>query len=183
MRDLAAEQSGYVLRAEGRQLADESYHKSISQIQRLFQHISHNPPHTVKSIISVVRGRRQIVDLDRPLMEITNIIQKNIENIQHMNLKLHFLEQQGLVLEEGEDRQSAMMRLTCPSNIILLVQSLEKSLTVCKNDRCSKIVTRGTFTETLYRLWAHPTKDLAAQAVCDRKLYQVLLFVYLSWYN
>lgn len=46
VRYLAAEQSGYVLRAEGRQLADESYHKSISQIQRLFEHI---PPHPTSS--------------------------------------------------------------------------------------------------------------------------------------
>jgi len=58
---------------------DASWTKSVDEYARLVTHISTLKPHTVKDTLTLNSARRSILDLSRPIAEISKAIQNNIE--------------------------------------------------------------------------------------------------------
>ena len=82
IRFLAAVKQGISFNDERRQVYAKSWEKTVSETKRLLQYISSLEPHKVKNTLSLNDVRRLILELSRPLAEVSKAIEINIKLIE-----------------------------------------------------------------------------------------------------
>ena len=109
---------------------DASWDKSVDEYIRLVIHISTLKPHAVKDTLTLNGARRAILDLSRPIAEISKAIQRNIAVID---------EKESEVVNEQMSKEELRNKLYIPA-VDVDVKQLERPCTVCTARTCVKTV-------------------------------------------
>jgi len=110
-----------------------SWETSVKETERLIDYISSLEPHKVKNTLSLNDTRRLILQLSRPLAEITSTIQNNIRVAEQKRKD---------VQESTKHKEDLIKDLYIPI-IDLKVTPLDHPRTVCTAQRCVKYFSVG----------------------------------------
>ena len=144
----------------------ESWTKSVEEIGKLVRHVTDLKPYPVKNSLSLNNARRIIVEFAKPLEEITENINKNIEAIEAK--EKHLFE--------------ANFNISCLTKDLLFPQIELRSVLyehphiVCTSDRCAHEVKENGVTTTQYsckfdeegRLWKRSIRWKENESFCTR---------------
>lgn len=106
-----------------------SWVKSIEETKRMLQHISTLQPHRIKSTLNLNHARQLVVQLTRPLAEISKTIQVNREVLKE--------QLEDIQLTEANIKELEKKRMY-PKKELEIVQ-LDYPKTVCTNTNCKTI--------------------------------------------
>ena len=148
VRFLAAKQRGVVISRDEEKLFSKSWEKTADEMtNHLLGRVKMLPPHPVKILLSVVNARRMIVELDRPLTEIRENIDRNLRLIEEENENIVGLE----LRDMSDDGKLQYLKRLHTAQIEIEVVPLERPLRVCTSGKCVDEVTRDKVTETVHR--------------------------------
>jgi len=145
VRFLAALKHGIKFEEAEKKNYSTSWEVSVKETDRLIKHISSLQPHKVKNTLSLNDARRLILELSRPLAEITSIIQENIGVVEKMRKA---------VLESEKPIEDLMKDLYIPT-IDFKFTPLNYRRTVCTAPSCVKHVSVAGFQQIDYVTHCH----------------------------
>ena len=146
VRFLAALKQRIDFKEEEKKNYSTSWEISVKETERLIEYISSLPPHKGKNTLSLNDSRRLIVELSRPLAEISSTIQNNIGAVEQRRKE---------VLEWEKDKQDLTNVLYIPV-IDLQTPPLDYPRTVCTSSRCVKHISVGDIKKIDYCSHCHP---------------------------
>jgi GTPase SAR1 family protein len=146
-RYLAAHKSGVTL--ENKEDYDRSWDHSRRESVRLIEHFKGNPPHQVKSTLSLNGARQIISELTKPLADISQAIRGSIALTEETMQRLK------------DDRLSGdqLRNQLFIQKVQLDTVTLDRPRTVCGNGDCMEARNDGkgpNTTVTLYKAQCHP---------------------------
>jgi len=146
VRFLAALKQGVEFDEDARGNYSKSWETSVKETLRLIDYISTLPPHKVKNTLSLNDARRLIVEISRPLAEITSTIQNNISVVEQRRQE---------VLESTQHKEDLTNKLYIPA-IDLETTPLDYPRTVCTARSCVKYISVGGVQKIDYVRHCHP---------------------------
>jgi len=130
VRFLAALKQGIKFREEEKNNYSTSWEMSVKETERLIEYISSLQPHKVKNTLSLNDARRLILELSRPLAEISTI-QNNIGVVEQMRREIQ---------EFRKHKEHLIKEWYIPA-IDLKTTPVNPPRTVCTAQRCVKQIT------------------------------------------
>ncbi|KAL8673300.1 MAG: hypothetical protein Q9168_002262 [Polycauliona sp. 1 TL-2023] len=133
---------------------DRSWEHSRRESIRLISHFKTNPPHQVKSTLSLNGARQLIAELTKPMAEISQVIQANIAMTEEKMQELRDKRLSGDQLRNRLNVQKVQMNAT----------PLNRPRTVCANGSCVEIKSNGKdqdVTVTVYKKPCHADCSLS----------------------
>jgi predicted GTPase len=125
-----------------------SWDRSVEEVARLLKHIASLKPHKVKDTITLNDARRLIVELTRPIAEITQLIQANITVLKESKEELSSSKKTTKELVEE--------KLYIPSFEIEATQ-LGYPRTVCTSPSCTQVIKQSNGQQIVhYKQHCHP---------------------------
>ena len=91
-RFLACLRNGIQFDEKEVEVFSKSWDVAATETTRLFNHIKTLHPHKVLNTLSVNDARRIIVEMSRPMAEITVVIQKNIQGMEETKMKMEMMD-------------------------------------------------------------------------------------------
>jgi len=122
------------------QIFGESWKISVKECKRMVNYIANLIPHRVQDTVSINDARRLILDLSKPMAEIAQNIDVNLQVIEDRQREL---------LHMDADMTDLGKRLRIPTVDLKQVQ-LQQPTTVCTAPKCIEIRTAGLVSKTNY---------------------------------
>ena len=130
VRSIAITQSGILLSKFDEAVAENSWDRFSKELRRLLSRAVEQRPYDVKSMISIAKARRLIVELDRPLTDISETIRINLELIESTNRDIKFIQRHGLCSDD------AFVRNLLRSRIVIRAFPIRMPVRVCYEACC-----------------------------------------------
>lgn len=143
VRFLAAMKAGIGFEDEQRNNFSTSWRRSVDETERLMKRFAVIKPHLVKNTLSINDSRRMISALNRPIAEISSIIQENISAIKKTEVQLS-------KLAIAESIGSLPEEISTPT-VTLKPVKLDQPLTVCMQDKCIDFSNSSNLTKPQYK--------------------------------
>ncbi len=154
-RFLAALKNGVAFDEKDRQDYSASWNRSVEETARLLRHIASLKPHKVKDTLTLNDARRLIVNLSRPIAEITKNIQININILEDKKNEIKLSE---------ESIKELMKKLKIPK-IDIDIQPLTYPTTVCTSPTCVEVISVEDGSKRHYKKRCHEKCSLTQVAI------------------
>lgn len=118
---------------------DRSWQHSREETLRLVQHFKSRPPHRVKNTVSLNRARQLILELTKPMADVSQMIRVNMARCEDQKTELENLRLSGEDLRRRLNLERTQFRAI----------PLNNPRTVCKNEACIEVHDDGTGTGTV----------------------------------
>lgn len=132
---------------------DRSWQHSREETLRLIEHLKSSPPHSVKNTISLNRARQLILELTKPMADVSQMIRVNLARCEDQKAELENLRLSGEDLRRRLNLERTQFRAI----------PLTNPRTVCKNESCIEVHDDGTGTGTVvtnYKTHCHAVCSL-----------------------
>ena len=130
-RFLVALKNGVTFSEKEQAEFDASWTKSVDEYMRLVTHVSSLKPHAIKDTLTLNSARKLILDLARPIAEISKAVQINIAVIN---------DKESEALNEQMSKEDLEKELYIPA-VDVEAEQLDYPTTVCTAPRCVKTIT------------------------------------------
>ncbi|CAF2726861.1 unnamed protein product [Rotaria sp. Silwood2] len=180
-RFLAALKQGVQFNDDDKSDFSKSWTRSVKMTENMISYILKCPTHKIKETITLNESRSLIMELCKPIAEISQNIQLNIKLAQDRKKELAANE---LSINELEDK------LYIPQ-VELVPVSLDYPRTVCTQPKCTKVVTSNGIAKVDYLTHCHPhcylqgvppnTIDHSALRKCDAMVNGICKICGCSW--
>lgn len=128
---------------------DRSWSQSRDETIRLIRHFQEIPPHEVKNTMSLNGARRLIAELTKPLAEISQIINANIQKVED-----------SVQLLKDTRLKGDQLRNSLHVEVIQMIsEPLPKPRTVCSHGDCTEVRDDGKGQNTMVKIYkshCHP---------------------------
>ena len=146
VRFLAALKQGIKFEEKEKNNYATSWEISVRETDRLIDYISSLTPHKVKNTLSLNDARRLILELSRPLAEISSTIQNNIGVVDQRRLEVE---------ESKKHKKDLSNNLYIPA-IDLETAHMDHPRTVCTANKCVNHISVGGVKKIDYVKHCHP---------------------------
>ena len=169
-RYLAAHKTGVVM--PNKQDFDRSWEQSRTETIRLIDHFQAIPPHEVKNTISLNGARQLISELTKPLAEISQSINTNIQLVQD----------QMEALKDRRVKGDELRNLLQIQRVQMNAEPLPRARTVCAHKSCIQVRDDGKGQNDMvvvYEQHCHPVcylEDVQADVLSHPKLIRCAAF-------